>query len=66
VNSGPDRTESAPNDPSEFERKYKPIYPAAVKRLLSDRQHLTTYLRFPTEHRHRSATPTWACSSAPA
>jgi putative transposase len=36
-----------------FEAKYKLLYPAAVKCLLSDRHHLTTYLRFPAEHHHR-------------
>jgi putative transposase len=36
-----------------FAGKYKPLYPAAVKILLTDRQGLTAYLRFPAEHHHR-------------
>jgi putative transposase len=36
-----------------FADKYRGLYPAAVKCLLTDRAGLTAYLRFPAEHRHR-------------
>ncbi len=36
-----------------FAGKYKRLDPAAVKILLTDRQGLTAYLRFPAEHHHR-------------
>ena len=36
-----------------FAAKYQAIYPAAVKILLTDREGLTAYLRFPAEHHHR-------------
>jgi putative transposase len=37
----------------EFAARYQPMYPAAVKRLLADRDGLTAYLRFPAEHHNR-------------
>lgn len=37
----------------EFAGKYQGMYPAAVKCLLTDREGLTAYLRFPAEHHHR-------------
>ena len=36
-----------------FAAKYRALYPAAVKCLLTDREGLTAYLRFPAEHHHR-------------
>ena len=33
--------------------RYQGIYPAAAKILLTDREGLTAYLRFPAEHHHR-------------
>src|SRR5579863_5218683 len=33
--------------------KYAPTYPAAMKCLLTDKEGLTAYLRFPAEHHHR-------------
>lgn len=36
-----------------FADTYRAAYPAAVKCLLTDRQQLTAYLRFPLEHHHR-------------
>jgi putative transposase len=36
-----------------FAEKYRPLYPAAVKILLTDRAALTAYLRFPAEHHNR-------------
>jgi len=36
-----------------FAAKYRALYPAAVKILLTDREGLTAYLRFPTEHHKR-------------
>jgi putative transposase len=36
-----------------FAERYCGIYPAAVKCLLTDREGLTAYLRFPAEHHHR-------------
>jgi hypothetical protein len=37
----------------EFAARYRALYPAAVKILLTDREGLTAYLRFPAEHHHR-------------
>jgi putative transposase len=36
-----------------FAGKYRGLYPAAVKCLLTDREGLTAYLRFPAEHHNR-------------
>jgi len=36
-----------------FADKYKALYPAAVKCLLTDREGLTANLRFPAGHHHR-------------
>ena len=36
-----------------FAQHYGSLYPAAVKCLLTDREQLTGYLRFPVEHRKR-------------
>src|SRR4029079_18320233 len=36
-----------------FAETYGKLYPAAVKCLLTDRQQLTSYLRFPIEHHKR-------------
>src|SRR6516164_7930431 len=38
---------------SAFATRYAPTYPAAMKILLTDREGLTAYLRFPPEHHHR-------------
>ena len=38
---------------SAFAERYRGIYPAAVKILLTDRTGLTAYLRFPAEHHNR-------------
>jgi transposase-like protein len=37
----------------EFAARYRALYPSAVKILLTDREGLTAYLRFPAEHHHR-------------
>ena len=37
----------------EFAARYRVTYPAAVKILLTDREGLTAYLRFPAEHHNR-------------
>jgi transposase-like protein len=37
----------------ELAAKYQGTYPAAAKILLTDREGLTAYLRFPAEHHHR-------------
>jgi putative transposase len=37
----------------EFAATYRVLYPAAVKILLTDREGLTAYLRFPAEHHNR-------------
>ncbi len=37
----------------QFAERYRGTYPAAVKILLTDREGLTAYLRFPAEHHHR-------------
>ncbi len=36
-----------------FAGKYQALYPAAIKILLTDREGLTAYLRFPAEHHNR-------------
>ena len=36
-----------------FAAKYRALYPTAVKCLLTDREGLTAYLRFPAEHHNR-------------
>ncbi len=36
-----------------FAEQYGKLYPAAVRCLLTDREQLTSYLRFPTEHHRR-------------
>ena len=36
-----------------FAARYRALYPAAVKCLLTDREGLTAYLRFPAEHHNR-------------
>ena len=36
-----------------FAEKYARAFPAAVKCLLTDREQLTSYLRFPAEHHKR-------------
>lgn len=36
-----------------FADKYRPAYPSAAKTLLTDREQLTSYLRFPAEHHKR-------------
>jgi transposase-like protein len=38
---------------SEFAARYQALYPAAAKVVLTDREGLTAYLRFPAEHHHR-------------
>jgi len=38
---------------SELAGKYQALYPAAAKCLLTDREGLTAYLRFPAGHHHR-------------
>jgi len=38
---------------SAFATRYAATYPAAMKILLTDREGLTAYLRFPPEHHHR-------------
>jgi transposase-like protein len=37
----------------DLDTKYQGIYPAAAKVLLTDREGLNAYLRFPAEHHHR-------------
>jgi putative transposase len=37
----------------EFAARYQALYPSAVKCLLTDREGLTAYLRFPAEHHNR-------------
>ena len=46
-----------------FAEKYGRAYPAAVESLLTDRDQLTSYLRFPVEHHRRIRHPT--SSNAP-
>jgi putative transposase len=39
---------------SEMAARYAPAYPSAMKCMLTDREGLTAYLRFPAEHHHRT------------
>jgi putative transposase len=50
---GPDLVAIADGRIDAFAGKYKALYPAAVKILLTDREGLTAYLRFPAEHHNR-------------
>jgi putative transposase len=50
---GPRLVELIDSRITEMAGRYAPTYPAAMKCLLTDREGLTAYLRFPTEHQHR-------------
>jgi len=50
---GPRLVELIDHRLTEFADRYAATYPAAMKLLLSDREGLTAYLRFPAEHHHR-------------
>ena len=50
---GPRLTEIIDARITEMAGRYSATYPAAMKCLLTDRQGLTAYLRFPAEHHHR-------------
>ncbi|WP_425465290.1 IS256 family transposase [Nonomuraea diastatica] len=50
---GPKLVEIIDKRIDEFAAKYRTLYPAAMKILLTDREGLTAYLRFPAEHHHR-------------
>ena len=50
---GPRLVEIIDHRIDEFAARYQAMYPAAVKCLLTDREGLTAYLRFPAEHHHR-------------
>src|SRR5919108_442748 len=50
---GPQLAEIIDNRIGDLAAKYQGIYPAAAKILLTDREGLTAYLRFPAEHHHR-------------
>ena len=50
---GPELAEIIGNRISEMAAKYGPTYPSAMKCLLTDRDGLTAYLRFPAEHHNR-------------
>lgn len=50
---GPRLVELIDHRLTEFAERYAATYPAAMKTLLSDREGLTAYLRFPAEHHHR-------------
>jgi len=50
---GPDLVEIIDARIDAFAAKYQTLYPAAVKILLTDREGLTAYLRFPAEHHKR-------------
>jgi putative transposase len=50
---GPDLVEIIDARIGAFAAKYQGLYPAAVKILLTDREGLTAYLRFPAEHHKR-------------
>jgi putative transposase len=50
---GPRLVEIIDHRIDEFAARYRALYPAAVKILLTDREGLTAYLRFPAEHHKR-------------
>ncbi len=50
---GPRLVELIDHRITEMAARYAPTYPAAMKCLLADREGLTAYLRFPSEHHHR-------------
>jgi transposase-like protein len=50
---GPRLAEIIDHRIDEFAARYQALYPAAVKCLLTDRDGLTAYLRFPAEHHKR-------------
>ena len=50
---GPRLVELVDHRITEMADRYAPTYPAAMKCLLTDREGLTAYLRFPAEHQHR-------------
>jgi transposase-like protein len=50
---GPRLVELIDHRLTEFAERYTATYPAAMKILLSDREGLTAYLRFPAEHHQR-------------
>jgi transposase-like protein len=50
---GPRLVELIDHRITEMAGRYAATYPAAMKCLLADREGLTAYLRFPTEHHHR-------------
>src|SRR5256884_85716 len=50
---GPRLAELAGHRITEMAGRYSATYPAAMKCLLTDREGLTAYLRFPAEHHHR-------------
>jgi len=50
---GPRLVEIIDHRTDEFAARYRALYPAAVKILLTDREGLTAYLRFPVEHHKR-------------
>jgi len=60
---GPRLVELIDNRLTEFAERYAATYPAAMRILLSDREGLTAYLRFPAEITSGSGTPT--SSNAP-
>ena len=50
---GPDLVRIVQARIDRFAERYSPTYPSAVKCLLTDREQLTSYLRFPAEHHRR-------------
>jgi Transposase and inactivated derivatives len=50
VEPGPDAVAHVQNKIDEFARRWRDSYPGAVRCLLTDREQLTHYLRFPREH----------------
>ena len=53
LQSGPGLVAAVQRRIDAFAEKYGRAYPAAVKCLLTDRDQLTSYLRFPVEHHRR-------------
>ncbi len=53
MNPGPDLVAAVQARIDGFAEKYSSTFPSATKCLLTDREQLTSYLRFPTEHHRR-------------
>ncbi len=53
TSAGPELVAAVQRRIDTFTEKYASVFPSAIKCLLSDREQLTSYLRFPVEHHKR-------------